>query len=356
MSTHARKPAAAPETEAGEPGEAVATHDGADANLGAVVGLNIKRLRARRGLSLDALARASGVSRAMLGQIETGRSVPTINVVWKIASAFSVPFATLIATQGAEQIRVFPAAGARALTSASGEFSSRALFPFDGEQRAEFYELRLKAGATEDADAHAPGTMENLVVAKGTPRHRHRRPAQAARPGRRHPLPGRQATRLYQPVRRRHDRISRHDIRQTSRLNSLDSPQFPPWPSPAHRVHKGRIAQRMGAMQLPARHIGYRAALSALVGVLAAAHPAAAEKRFDFLTTPGKLPKDVRPAAYRIDLKMDVDRLSFSGREEVDFTASKPTDTVTLNALGLAFQRVGPQGRGRRAGGRHDRR
>ena len=164
MATHARIPAAVPEV---EPVEAAETHPPADANLGAVVGQNIRRLRGRRGLSLDALARASGVSRAMLGQIETGRSVPTINVVWKIASAFNVPFATLIATQGSDQVRVFPAAGARALTSASGDFSSRALFPFDGEQRAEFYELRLKAGATEDAEAHAPGTMENLVVAKG---------------------------------------------------------------------------------------------------------------------------------------------------------------------------------------------
>src|ERR1700761_8669022 len=56
-----------------------------DDNLGIVVGQNIKRLRARRNLSLEALAKISGVSRAMLGQIETGRSVPTINVGWKIA-------------------------------------------------------------------------------------------------------------------------------------------------------------------------------------------------------------------------------------------------------------------------------
>ena len=44
-------------------------------NLGIVVGQNIKRLRSRRNLSLEGLAKISGVSRAMLGQIETGRSV-----------------------------------------------------------------------------------------------------------------------------------------------------------------------------------------------------------------------------------------------------------------------------------------
>jgi transcriptional regulator with XRE-family HTH domain len=136
-------------------------------NLGLVVGQNMKRLRARRGLSLEGLAKLSGVSRAMLGQIETGRSVPTINVVWKIACAFDVPFSTLIATPNAEQVRVFPARDAKFLSSASGDFISRALFPFDGERRTEFYELRMRPGGLEDADPHASGTTENLVVVSG---------------------------------------------------------------------------------------------------------------------------------------------------------------------------------------------
>ena len=136
-------------------------------NLGLVVGQNIKRLRSRRNLSLEGLAKLSGVSRAMLGQIETGRSVPTINVVWKIACAFGVPFSTLISTPNADAIRVIPANEAKLLTSASGEFSTRALFPFDGERRTEFYELRLKGHGVEEAEPHALGTTENLVVVRG---------------------------------------------------------------------------------------------------------------------------------------------------------------------------------------------
>jgi transcriptional regulator with XRE-family HTH domain len=136
-------------------------------NLGWVVGQNIKRLRSRRNLSLEGLAKLSGVSRAMLGQIELGRSVPTINVVWKIAAAFDVPFSTLIASHNSKRIWTLSAKESKVLSSASGEFSSRALFPFDGERRTEFYELRLKPGGQEAADAHAPGTTENLVVVKG---------------------------------------------------------------------------------------------------------------------------------------------------------------------------------------------
>lgn len=139
--------------------------DGLD--LAPVVGANLRRLRIRRGLSLEKLSQKSGVSRAMLGQIELGQSAPTINVLWKIARALDVTFATLIQAREAGGTTVLRKSQAKVLTSHGGQFSSRALFPFDGPRRAEFYELRLVAGGTERADAHAPGTVENLVVAEG---------------------------------------------------------------------------------------------------------------------------------------------------------------------------------------------
>ena len=54
-------------------------------DLAHVLGRNLRRLRTRQGLSLERLAKVSGVSRAMLGQIELGRSVPTIGLLWKVA-------------------------------------------------------------------------------------------------------------------------------------------------------------------------------------------------------------------------------------------------------------------------------
>lgn len=121
----------------------------------------------RRGLSLEKLSQRSGVSRAMLGQIELGQSAPTINVLWKIARALDVTFATLIQAREAGGTMVLKKQHAKVLTSNEGVFSSRALFPFDGPRRAEFYELRLTPQGVEDADAHAPGTVENLVVVDG---------------------------------------------------------------------------------------------------------------------------------------------------------------------------------------------
>jgi transcriptional regulator with XRE-family HTH domain len=136
-------------------------------DLPLIVGRNLRRLRVRQGHSLERLAKQSGVSRAMLGQIETGKSAPTIGLLWKIAVALGVPFANLLASDHARGILVLRRANAKLLSSNQGQFTSRALFPFDGERQVEFYELRLAPLHRENADAHAPGTRENLVVARG---------------------------------------------------------------------------------------------------------------------------------------------------------------------------------------------
>ena len=141
--------------------------DNLSAELPAILGRNLRRLRTRRGHSLERLAKLSGVSRAMLGQIETGKSTPTISLLWKVATALDVPFANLLAVNASTGTAVLRREDAKLLSSSDGRFTSRALFPFDSERRVEFYELRLAPNHREGADAHAPGTKENLVVVKG---------------------------------------------------------------------------------------------------------------------------------------------------------------------------------------------
>ena len=138
------------------------------ADLTPAVGPNLRRMRVHRALSLERLAHASGVSRAMLCQIELGQSAPTINVLWKIARALNVPFSALITDQTPSRTKVLTAASAKVLRSADGRFSSRALFPFDEPRTVEFYELRLAPLSTEQAEPHPPGTVENLVVTSGS--------------------------------------------------------------------------------------------------------------------------------------------------------------------------------------------
>jgi transcriptional regulator with XRE-family HTH domain len=132
------------------------------------VSKNLQRLRLSRGLSLGELAVISGVSRAMLGQIELCKSVPTISLLWKIARALKVPFSVLIADSIASGPSLIPYDKAKILTSADGLFRSRALFPYNADRKTEFYRLSLAPNSTEFAEPHAAGTIENLAVESGS--------------------------------------------------------------------------------------------------------------------------------------------------------------------------------------------
>ena len=81
-----------------------------------VVARNLRRLRVSKGHSLERLARASGVSRAMLGQIELAQSAPSINVLWRIASALDTPFSALLGTEPESSVAVLRAASSAKLT------------------------------------------------------------------------------------------------------------------------------------------------------------------------------------------------------------------------------------------------
>ncbi|MFO1519977.1 MAG: XRE family transcriptional regulator [bacterium] len=136
-------------------------------NLTPLVGRNLRKFRIQRGLSLERLAGLSGVSRAMLGQIELGQSTPTINVLWKIVRALDIPFSALMVELPAKINYVQRAHEGKILSSADGKYSSRALFPFEGHRSAEFYEIRLAPFSQEASEAHPRGTTENLIVSQG---------------------------------------------------------------------------------------------------------------------------------------------------------------------------------------------
>src|SRR5271168_3801852 len=159
----------------GEPGEAKGPRErplaapGDDvgaAELGRRVADHLRDRRKARGMTLDDLARSSGVSRAALSQIETCKSNPTVGVLWKIAVGLGVPIAELIGAPRSGVV-VLRREDAQLLRSADGRFESRPLTPAGASPLVELYELRLSARATHASDAHSPGTHEVLVVLSG---------------------------------------------------------------------------------------------------------------------------------------------------------------------------------------------
>jgi transcriptional regulator with XRE-family HTH domain len=175
----ATKPARSTGTEA----ELAVSSSSTVENLAPTVGSNLRRLRVKRGLSMERLSHASGVSRGMLGQIELGKSVPTINVLWKIARALNVTFSALIQTPAAGGTTILRGSEPKLLSSKDGRFTSRALFPFDEPRHVEFLVVQDGVVEIEVEDRvhrlHAGDAIQFAADVKHVYRNRHESAATA---------------------------------------------------------------------------------------------------------------------------------------------------------------------------------
>lgn len=128
----------------------------------------LKALRQDRGWSLDRAAEKTGVSKAMLGQIERGESSPTIATLWKIASGFETSFSSFIDDTPPHLPEPVHRAGvAQQLHPLDQKIRVMPLFPFDKQLNFELFEIELLPGCEHLSPAHAKDVIEHVVVAEG---------------------------------------------------------------------------------------------------------------------------------------------------------------------------------------------
>lgn len=141
-----------------------------DRALRDAVATNLARLRRNAGLAVDALAAASGVSREQLLALESGRTTPSLRVLWALADAFEVPFGVLLSDAActSTSFHVLRAAQSPVIASPGGGFRTRALSAAGDPREPDVYEVTLAPGWVETAAAHAADTFEHLVVVGGT--------------------------------------------------------------------------------------------------------------------------------------------------------------------------------------------
>jgi transcriptional regulator with XRE-family HTH domain len=132
------------------------------------IGKVLRGLRKQRELSLNDLAGLSGVSRSMLSQMETGRSVPSVMVLCKIARTFDVPISTFLKNANEVQPTLLSAEETPLQISAQGKCAWRQLTTNKGGNKMEFYEITLSAGGIKTVEPYPPETMANLAVSSGT--------------------------------------------------------------------------------------------------------------------------------------------------------------------------------------------
>lgn len=124
---------------------------------------HLQSVRKGRGLSLDKTAQLTGVSKAMLGQIERGESSPTIATLWKIATGLECSFSSFLSNDDVE----------RSSQHEDNKFANdpnvsiKTLFPFNLITQFEMFELCLKDFHEQHSSAHQVGVTEHIHVLQG---------------------------------------------------------------------------------------------------------------------------------------------------------------------------------------------
>jgi len=134
------------------------------------VGATLQKLRLKRGLTLDDLSRAAGVSKSMLSQIEREKANPTIAVAWRLANALGVGIEELLSSEKPEQdaIHVLEPHETPTLPGVHAGYVLRILGPMELAGKYEWYELTLAPEGSLVSNPHDPGTTEYLTLLNGT--------------------------------------------------------------------------------------------------------------------------------------------------------------------------------------------
>lgn len=137
--------------------------------LGSALTARISKLRQKRKLSLDALAKLAGLSKGTVVALEQGKANPSIGVLCRLAAAFSVSVSDLLSdplTAGSGSA-IERTTGNTLWTSAKGS-EARLLASTSGRTMFELWAWTIMPGDISAADAHSPGTRELISVKRGS--------------------------------------------------------------------------------------------------------------------------------------------------------------------------------------------
>lgn len=134
------------------------------------VGATLQKLRLARGLTLEDLSRAAGVSKSMLSQIEREKANPTIAVAWRLSNALGIGIADLLSAEAkqTEPVRVLDAHETPTLPGDHAGYTLRILGPMEMAGKFEWYELTLASGGELISNPHDPGAVEHLTILHGS--------------------------------------------------------------------------------------------------------------------------------------------------------------------------------------------
>lgn len=139
-----------------------------EAVSGGRLGERVRGVRRASGLTLDALATRSGVSRAMLSKVERGEKNPTLVVAAKVAEGLGVPMSRLLGQEERREVVVVPKGRRLVARDPETGFERQLLSPSFAGRGVEFVRNVVPEDSTSgEFPAHRRGVEEYVVVEKG---------------------------------------------------------------------------------------------------------------------------------------------------------------------------------------------
>jgi transcriptional regulator with XRE-family HTH domain len=133
------------------------------------IGANIQRIRKEQDLTLDGLAERSGVSKAMLSQIESDKVNPTVLTIWKIARGLEVELDAILkgSWEPARKFELTRSADVVTLdTSAKGPHI-KVFSPLSMAEDLEIYQVMFHPETDMPSGPHEARSEEFLTVLEG---------------------------------------------------------------------------------------------------------------------------------------------------------------------------------------------
>lgn len=135
-------------------------------DINEIIGTNIQTLRNQQNLSIGQLAEKTGLSKAVISQIEKGKSNPTINTIWKLASALHVPYSAILETQNVQATKVAYKDLIPQLDE-EGHYRISCYYSTSQERNFELFLLELDPDTKHTTSGHTKASQEYIVIKKG---------------------------------------------------------------------------------------------------------------------------------------------------------------------------------------------
>lgn len=130
------------------------------------IGKRLKEIRSVRKMTLDDVAGITGVSKPMLGQIERGQSIPTITILWKIATGLKLPLSSFL-EEGQAEFSIVDVKEKEIISEDEGRMRAYPIFAYDPVRNVEIFYIEFDQECRHPSDKHDAGVEEHVFVLKG---------------------------------------------------------------------------------------------------------------------------------------------------------------------------------------------